>query len=110
LESKAKRYANLKTSNLNGQVASERERDTLRSMLDPRGTNRPANETPELMEDPEYLLCPSSIPVFTLDEQEWMVVCVEFISDADWPSEAFKGASSCSGEKDSFTEAHCSSR
>jgi hypothetical protein len=60
-------------------------------MLDPRGTSRSANETPELMEDPEYLLCPSSIPVFTLDEQEWMVVCVEFISDADWSSEAFKG-------------------
>ncbi len=58
------------------------------SMFDLLGV--PGGDEAEVQPEPEYLLCPSTIPIFTLEEQRWMNVCVDQIYDADWSSDAFE--------------------
>jgi hypothetical protein len=92
LVAKAKRHANLNTKHLTDKVVSggDHTNDPLKAMLDLLGARRSSSNEQDFQPDPEYLLCPSTIPVFTLEEQDWMIVGVEDICDADWSKDAFE--------------------
>lgn len=52
--------------------------------------NRAATQSFERVADEDLCLCPPTLPVFTLEEQEWLNVTVEGIRDIEWEKEAFE--------------------
>ncbi|KXX78357.1 putative AAA family ATPase y4kL [Madurella mycetomatis] len=86
---KAKRHANLLSRSLTDKTVAEAgQNDPLKSMFDFLGL--PTAKEVEEQSEPEYIICPSTIPVFTLEEQEWMIVCVDDICEANWSADAFE--------------------
>lgn len=52
--------------------------------------NRAATQSFDSLADEDLCLCPPTLPVFTLDEQEWLNVAVEGLSEVEWEKEAFE--------------------
>lgn len=52
--------------------------------------NRAATQSFDNLADDDLCLCPPTLPVFTLEEQEWLNVAVEGLRDVEWEKEAFE--------------------
>ena len=53
------------------------------------GLRRNTDSDEKTHEMPDLKLCPPTYPIFSLDEQEWYNVGIEFLSDIEWQIEAF---------------------